>query len=178
MEHVIKETPEETIKRFELYKNDIWLIKRNGKFGVGNSKKEAELLKNDYAYTTIPPFLYELGGTDPKARQEKLWAVPGLVNFIWQLISLRYQNLYIFNVIYHEESKTSCMILKSFFNSYKPRYFWTDEPGIIHDQIRKCVYQLYIEIEKGLKFETNEQNKKLGEWQRQWYSKLTCRRLI
>lgn len=178
MEHIIKESPEETIKRIELGKGDIWVIKQGDKFGVGPSKKEALKLKTQYAYTTIPPFLYHQGTINPKAKQVKLWALPGVVNFIWQLLTIRNQHLYQFQVVYHEDSKTACMIIQSFFNADKPRYFWTDEPGLVHDQIRNCVYQLYIEMEKGLKFEANEQYKKLGEWQKYWYSKIQPKKLI
>lgn len=178
MEHIIKESPEETIKRFELGNCDIWVIKQGNSFGVGSTKREASNLKTHYANMTIPSFLYPQGSFSPHNKQEKLWRLPGMEKYILSLLPLKLHYSFLFKVILHDSTKTACVIVSDpFFNNAHPIYLWTEGCETVHEQVRNCVYQIYIMIENKQTY-IDGRNKKLVEWDNNWYNKLLEKKVL
>lgn len=181
MEHIIKETQEETIKRYELNGKSIWLVRKNNWYGIGDTKKQAEKNVSRYQFATnkIPFFLYQMGTKDKNAKQYKLYAVPAF-SYINSFISFTWQGKYNFKVILENSTGQICLMVQEYKLDSVPVYFtdiiWSGEQVAgITDQIKHCLFQFYIELDKGLVFK--KQNQKLGEWNRNWYNKLQTRRL-
>lgn len=184
MEHIIKETDTEVIKRFELNKKDIWVVKitANGKtwFGVGDSKKQAEtnlVERKEYAQVGLPDFVNEIGSIDKHNNLPKINCLPGFVSFIWSLIPLGWHSKYNFRIISSQDNPNNLYLEIASHNlENEPLRLFSTNPAGPHAQITDCIHQFYIELEKGFQFK--KQNKKLGEWQKNWYSKLTAKRLL
>lgn len=179
MEHLIKQTENETIKRFELSNKNLWLVKKGTEFGFGKTKKEAE--KNTqprsfYALKGTPDFINELGTTYKTNKRPKVNSSLGMEKFIWQQIPKDWQLKYFFRTIINQEKDETCLQIAFVGRpEIKPICYNSDDKKGHHQQVLNCVYRFYIDLEIGLVIK--EQNKKLDEWQRNWYSKLMPRRV-
>lgn len=182
MEHILKNTPQETIKRFELANRNIWLIRwtlTDGSlhYGVGQSKNQAlaHMSPEFPTHRGIPSFLYSIGSTDKENNKIQVNSVPGAVNYIWGLIPLSWQTKYLFRIVASQKLNATYLEIASLNPEEEPLRYWSENPEGIHTQLLACVYAFYIQKELA---ERNEeplfyrQHKKLGEWQKNWYSKL------
>lgn len=177
MEHIVKQTDFELIKRYELSKGNIWVsrILLNGKtfFGVGESQKEAEynlVQKKEYAINAMPPFLYRLGSYSPANKFAQVYKAQKASDFASKMMVLPVQtNCYILC-----SDSALCLVIEDESKEFVPQYFWTTDMS--YNGIRNCVYQVYIKLQDD-DFFSGRQNKKLGEWFNVWYNKLQSRSL-
>ena len=188
MEHIIKQTDEETIKRFELNKKNIWLVKKylptRGIFGygIGETKKKAEAAahKNQtYAYKGIPDFINELGSYKKTNSIPQVNSVPGALKFIHSYLPTRWHSRYFFRIILDQNSDRTFLevaFASESLTHWKPLQYWSDDKKGFHQQLLNCIYQFYIDCQSP-PGPDNKQNIKLGEWQKVWYSKLVPRRI-
>jgi hypothetical protein len=177
MEHIIKQTESEIIKRFELSNKNIWLIKYGNEFGMGFSKKEAESrLGKQYAHRGIPDFLNELGSVFKYNNRPQVNSFPGALSFIQSLLPLSWHSRYFFRTIADQNSpRTFLEIAWVLVPETEPLRYWSDDPEGHHKQILNCVYEFYIDREQIT--DLKKQNPKLAEWQKNWYSKLVPKRI-
>lgn len=179
MEHVIKHTKTELIKRYELANKSVWIVRKEQNFGVATSKKQAEKdtkAQTLYAHVGFPDFIAELGSYDKLNNRTQVNSVPGALNFIWGQIPLSWHSKFIFRVIADQNSpRTFVEIDFASDNTFQPYRYWSDNKKGFHQQVTDCIYQFYIDMEKGTISE--KKNKKLGEWEKNWYSKLTPRKM-
>jgi hypothetical protein len=183
MEHIIKDTDLETIKRFELNGKDIWIVREYHFWGIGATKKAAydslfqDTIKQQvYANQGVPNFMYDIGSIDKTNNRLAANSLPSFVNFIWGMLPISWQSKYIFRPIISQDAPQQTYLeITTLDPETEPlRLFSTNSEGP-HAQIRDCIYQFYLELEKGFKFK--KQNKKLGEWQKNCYNKLQPRRI-
>ncbi len=176
MEHILKNEPNYQIKRYELATKSIWFIKKDEHYGLGATKKEAEInlgFKNDYATIQTPNWLYKLGSIEKSNPNVKIYTFPKLTNWVLMQLPLSWRGNYNFYVFYNPEKVSTCLMVINTSNlNTEPLYIYSDA-GSMMEQLVFCVYQFYIEVDKGnwLKKES-ERNKKLFLWFIQWYNKI------
>lgn len=188
MEHIIKQTETETIKRFELANKNIWLVKRflpvRGIFGygIGESKKKAEAAAHTnqtYAYKGIPDFITQIGSTYKTNNKSMVNSMPAGINFIWQMIPITWQRRFFFRVIIDQNTLNTFVevaFASEVLADRQPLWYWSDDKAGCFKQIENCIYEFYKDMETP--FEQKKQHPKLAEWRKNWYSKLQPRRAL
>lgn len=183
MEHVIKQTEDETIKRFEVPNGSIWLVRFGNQFGVGKTKKQAEKAAYNhqwYAEKGTPRFINDLGSTWKYNNRPVAYSVPKAISFIWQMIPSAWKNKYIFRVIVDQENTATLVevgFVSDALKTWKPLRYSSDDKQGFHQQVTNCIYRFYTDNERSVDPATQRlQHPKLAEWQEYWYSKLTPRR--
>lgn len=185
-EHLIKETDDETIIRYELANKSIWVVRkqldeRTGGWGVADTKKRAEkdaieaLTRKAYAYWGTPTFISQLGSTNKYNNRPEVNSVPASVKFLRDLLPYDWQSKYIFRVIVDQNSpRTFVEIAFQGKPDMAPLRYYSDDKKGHHQQLTNCIYQFYVDKMRHLP--TKGQHIKLAEWQANWYNKLQPRR--
>lgn len=169
-----------TIERFPINGGSIWLAKRGDKYGISLDKNDAvtELNKNaQYAQVGLPLYLNLPGKQIQNNYDLNVFSLPGAGKFIDSLLSLELKQEYYYDTVYCEELNAISIICKPTLNRSKDNFVLHTSQGHIPDQIRRCIYQLYIEIDKGIDFDLKirDTNMKQRDWIKQWYKRLPAR---
>lgn len=170
-----------TTERFPIIGGCIWLAKRGGQYGISLDKNDStiELSNNkEYAKVGIPRYL-NLPGTEAHNNGElSVYSIPGAGKFIDSLLSLELRQEYYYDTIYCEDLNSIAIICKPTLNKAKSCFVLHTSQGYIPDQVRRCIYQLYIEIDKGIDFDLKirDTNMKQREWITHWYNRLPARK--
>lgn len=169
-----------TTERFPIDNNaSIWLAKRRDSCGVSLDKHDAisELNANKtYSEVGLPRYL-NLPGTEAHNNGEMLvFSLPGAGKFIHSLLSLELKQTFHYDIIYCEEVNSVAIICKH-ADKKRDSFVLHTSQGYIPDQIRRCIYQLYIEMDKGIdiNLQMRDSNIKQREWISLWHRKLPAR---
>lgn len=180
MEHIIKQTDLETIKRFELSNRSIWVVKKGDNFGVAETKKKAEIDATNnmfYAFKGTPDFINEIGSYHKYNSKLEINSIPGALSFIWSKLPLAWHSKYLFRVIVKQDLSATYLEIASIINpDLEPMKYSSDFQKGFHAQLLNCIYQFYIDQDKP--DTRKKQHPKLAEWQKNWYSsKLVPRKI-
>lgn len=174
-----------SIERFPLESGAIWLAKKRhladntDKYGISLNKYDAisELENTEiYAKFGSPRYLNLPGNYAHNNGELLIFALPGAGKFIYSLLSLDLKQSFHYDAIYCEDLNSTSIICKP-SDKKKECFALHTSQGYIPDQIRRCIYQLYIEIDKGIDFQlkSRDNNIKQREWISLWYKKLPAR---
>lgn len=168
-----------TIERFGLDNGHLWVAKRTEnsttQYGVSVTKKAAiRDIGKKYADAIIPPTILMPGTQITYDKYGTIYSIPGATKFLNCLLSFELKQQYTFYTVYCIETETVSLIVKPTLNPNKDCFTLSTSGGYIPDQIRRCIYQLYIEYDKGIELDLkiDKRNSKLREWLKFWYDKL------
>ena len=173
-----------TIERFALGIGNLWLAKRVEKesslYGVSLSKQDAldELGSGaSYAKIGVPEYLHLPGNQILNEKNKVVFSLPGAAKFAHSLLTFELKQQYSYSIYYCEDNNSVILICKPNLNKAKSYFVLHTNQGIIPDQIRRCIYQLYIEYDKGIDFDLTikDSNIKKREWLAHWTSRLPAR---
>lgn len=171
-----------SIERFPIdNSNSLWLAKKGATYGISLNKYDAITQlditpDSPYAQLGMPRYL-NLPGTEAHNNGEMLvFSLPGAGKFVHNLLTLELKQTYHYDTIYCEEVNSTAIICKPTDKKREPFVLHTSQ-GCIPGQIRRCIYQLYIEMDKGIDFnlQTRDTNIKQRDWINIWYRKLPAR---
>lgn len=172
------ELPNTLIEQFKLDSGSLYLVKRDNEdkieYGISVTKKDAiATIGSQYAALGQPAVLL-LPGQQIQIIPSPAFSIPGALKFINCLLTFELKQQYSFGVIFLSETEELCLICKPILNPNKDCFILSTQGGYIPDQIRRCVYQLYIEHDKGIELDLkiDSRNAKIREWIKVWYNKL------
>lgn len=171
-----------TTEQFIMPSGSIWLAKNSSQqYGVGSSKQISlkELVKGgNYAHVECPDWLI-LPGDDIKycGYSDPYCGVPGANRFIETLLPVEYFHPYTFKCVYSEDFASVALVITSNVTKNKPAIVITTSEGIIAQQVRRCIYQFYIELDRAIEdtLTTREIYIKHREWLEVWFKKLPAK---
>lgn len=169
-----------TTERFPLDLGSLWLAKREEKYGVSLDKHDAisELANTvPYAQRGKPNYMVFPGDQISTEIIKNVVSLPGANRFVQSLLTFELKQAYQYDVVYCEDYNSVAIICKPALNKNKDYFVIYAERGYIPDQVRRCIYQLYIEYDKGIDFDLKikDTNSKQREWLSYWYKRLPAR---